>query len=212
MQLKSEISLFCANYSHVILTDDFNSRMSSQPDYIETDEFSGNCLTLTQRQPSFFTNINKLECLNILKDRMSQDSHVSNNGHRLLDLCRNNNLFILNGRLGQDRGKCRFTFRNASVIDYMLATAPVLGKITNFEILEVDPIFSDGYSGYNQLSATIMITRPQQKEPFKTDRKKQSPRWDDRYIDHFCGNINPESIDEIKGLLKILTPTKESDN
>ena len=208
MQLESEISTFCAKYSHVILTGDFNSRTSSQPDYIETDEFFSELFDFDAETAEFFSHINKLECLNILKDRRSQDSHVNNHGHRLLDLCRNNNLFILNGRLGQDRGIGRFTFRNASVIDYMLATAPVLEKLTNFEILEVDPIFSDGHS---QLSATLTITRPKQKEPIKTD-KKQSPRWDDRYIDQFCRNINPESIDEIKDLLNIPIPTKESVN
>ena len=49
----------------------------------------------------------------------------------------------------------------------MLATAPVLEKLTNFEILEVDPIFSNVHS---QLSATLRITRPQQKELIKTDK------------------------------------------
>ena len=88
----------------------------------------------------------------------------------------------------------------------MLATAPVLEKLTYLEILEVDPIFSDGQS---QLPATLIISRPQQKEPIKAD-KKQSHRWDDRYIDHFC--INPESIDEIKDKLNVPIPTKESVN
>ena len=85
MQLESEISTFCAKYSHVILTGDFNSRTSSKPDYIETDEFFSELFDFDAEVAEFFSHINKLECLNILQDRRSQDSHVNNNGHRLLD-------------------------------------------------------------------------------------------------------------------------------
>ena len=54
-----------------------------------------------------------------------------------------NNLFILNGRLGQDRGIGRLTFRNASVIYYMLATAPKnllilkFWKLTQFLAMDI---------------------------------------------------------------------------
>lgn len=50
--------------------------------------------------------------------RSSKDSHV----FMLLDTCKNNNLFILNGRCGTDRNIEIFTFRDRSVIDYVIAT------------------------------------------------------------------------------------------
>ena len=40
----------------------------------------------------FFSHINKLESLNILKGRSSEDHYTNNNGYKLLDVCKNNNL------------------------------------------------------------------------------------------------------------------------
>ena len=90
MQLESEIGSLCAKYSHRLMTGDFTSCTPSLPDYIETGEFFSELF-----DSRVFSHINKLECLIILKDRRSQDSHVNNNGHRSLDLCRNNKLFII---------------------------------------------------------------------------------------------------------------------
>ena len=57
-----------------------------------------------------------------------------------------NNISILNGRFGNDRGKGGYTFRNVSVIDYMLATADTLKILSSFSVVETDPLFSDGHS------------------------------------------------------------------
>ena len=54
--------------------------------------------------------------------RNSSDSKINSIGLKLLEICKRNNLFIANGRIGEDRqiGKC--TFRETSVIDYALIT------------------------------------------------------------------------------------------
>lgn len=48
----------------------------------------------------------------------NQDKHEANRyGRRLVELCRTHALYIMNGRVGQDRGNGAWTTRNKSVLD-----------------------------------------------------------------------------------------------
>ena len=66
-------------------------------------------LTLTMKQC-----YSTLETMGIQLHRTSMDKHTNDNGYRLVEICKNNNLTILNGRFGQDKGIGRMTFRNSS--------------------------------------------------------------------------------------------------
>jgi hypothetical protein len=55
-------------------------------------------------------------------------------GHKFLDICKCNNLYILNGRVGKDRNKGNFTFRNTSVIDYMAGSVHFFPFPSDFEV------------------------------------------------------------------------------
>jgi hypothetical protein len=61
----------------------------------------------------------------------------------LLEFCKGNSLFIVNGRVGKDKNIGRFTCRNDSVVDYCISSPYFLNhsKILTFLIL-VDYIFS----------------------------------------------------------------------
>ena len=50
----------------------------------------------------FFDKTNILEKLNIPLERVSQDAKNNNTGYWLVDTCKSNNLFIVNGRFGKD--------------------------------------------------------------------------------------------------------------
>ena len=53
----------------------------------------------------------------------SKDKYINNSGCRHLnDICKKNNLFILNSRLGKDKGASNYTFRSTSVIDYTVVS------------------------------------------------------------------------------------------
>jgi hypothetical protein len=43
-------------------------------------------------------------------------------GNKLLELCRGNSLFLLNGRVGEDQHEGRLTCKNSSTVDYCLCT------------------------------------------------------------------------------------------
>ena len=50
---------------------------------------------------------NKSSCLSdhgLSVERANKDMFLNNDGRFLLDICKSNNIFILNGRCGQDKG------------------------------------------------------------------------------------------------------------
>ena len=143
--LESEITSFRSENKYVIITGDFNARTSQLRDYTENDEFLSEIFDFDNETIDFFSNVNKLSCLNIPKDRVSMDTHTNNNGFRLLEMCKNNNLFIINGRLGRDKLVGEYTFRRTSVLDYTIASVECIKLMKNFEIVATDAVFSDGH-------------------------------------------------------------------
>ena len=90
---------------------------------------------------NFFDKTEILKNLNIQVERSSMDVKTNNTGYWLTDLCKNNNLFIVNGRVGKDKGVGRKTFRETSTIDYTICTADCFTFLTQFEVIELDPFF-----------------------------------------------------------------------
>jgi hypothetical protein len=71
------------------------------------------------------------------------DNRKNNFGNRLLELCRCNNIFICNGRIGDDKGIGKFTSKNVSVVDYAICSPLLFKIIDNFSELEISKLFSD---------------------------------------------------------------------
>ena len=74
-------------------------------------------------------------------DRKSEDCVINNYGHRLIELCSNLNIIIINGRTGTDSGKV--TCKNASLVDYFICSPSLLNQVVSFKVDTFDPMFSD---------------------------------------------------------------------
>ena len=59
-----------------------------------------------------------LELYNIQLTRKSLDNTINTYGHNVLDMCTNNNLSILNGRIGANRINTKLTCKDKSILDY----------------------------------------------------------------------------------------------
>ena len=68
-------------------------------------------------------------------------------GYHLIDFCKSNDMIILNGSLGSDKGIGKVTSKECSVVDYVIASSLVLPYFRKFEILDFDPIYSDVHCG-----------------------------------------------------------------
>ena len=145
MLLESEITSFCSTHKYVIITRDFNARTAEMKDYTENDDFLSELFDFDPETVEFFSHINKLEKYDVLRDRQSGDRHTNNSGYKLIDMCKNHNLIILNGRFGKDKAKGNFIFRQSSVIDYTLVTTECQPIFRDFEVYETDSLSSDGH-------------------------------------------------------------------
>ena len=93
----------------------------------------------------FYNQKASLESMGIQLGRKSKDKMINNNGYRLIEICKNNNLTILNGRYGKDKDIGNMTFRNTSVIDYATSSLKGFSLLSEFEVIETDSLQSDGW-------------------------------------------------------------------
>jgi hypothetical protein len=89
--------------------------------------------TLFETFDGFIENApNVLQQLNLPLKRNNVDKGKNPYGNLLLNLCRGNDLFIVNGRIG-DNKEGNLTCRNASVVDYTICNSEFLKKHCKYE-------------------------------------------------------------------------------
>ena len=122
--VKDNISNFCEHHK---TESDYILWISIDKRILDTDE---NIILGTvymfdfdDSTSSFFDITTVLENMNIPLDSVSRDNKTNTTGYWLIDTCKNNNLFIVNGRFGKDKGIGATTFRDKSLIDYTLCSA-----------------------------------------------------------------------------------------
>lgn len=128
----------------ILLAGDFNSWCGEISDFIEncTDDPVFNFdIDVSINSAS----INSLDTLGIQTLRSSKHKRVNNYGNRLIQLCKNNNIFIANGRLCNDN-VAHFTFKDTSVVDYCIMSPEIMANTHKFEVGPFDPLFSDNHN------------------------------------------------------------------
>ena len=103
--------------------------------------------------------------------RTTRDSIFNNEGKILLEICKSNNLFILNGRCGKDKEMGAFTFKNTSTIDYSIFSTESLKFVADFDIKELVALYSDGHS---LLNTTLKFRNLVIEKPLQTKRNTKS--------------------------------------
>ena len=194
--LENEITSFSSKYKYIMLTGDFNARTSELRDYTERDEFLAEMFDFDAETIYIFSKASQLEDYSVPIERKSKDKHINNSGYRLIDICKNNNLFILNGRFGKDKGIGNYTFRSTSVIDYTIVSSDVFSFLADFEITETDSLFSDGHS---ILKFTLVRPNMPNERHTKTysNSNQDKPKWNPKYKQSFCRNIDMEEVNLI---------------
>ncbi|CAC5386214.1 unnamed protein product [Mytilus coruscus] len=133
--LEQEFLKFSANHESILLTGDFNSRTAANLDFYE--------ITNTNHDTSDNFNIdfsNNLHKFNMSRIRNGCDKTKNHFGNLLLEMCGNNNLFILNGRVDGDK-EGLFTCRQSSVVDYFICTYNLLSCVVSMSVLDFSALF-----------------------------------------------------------------------
>ena len=129
----------------ILLVGDFNARTRTLDDFIELDDTLLEQVTISADQISTETNENliKLKNAKIPLKRSSQDCAKNSHGDKLIDLCCNCDIFIMNGRIGADKDIGRTTCQDKSLIDYVIGTPDVLCSCNDLRVEDFNPLFSD---------------------------------------------------------------------
>ena len=168
---------------HVLLAGDFNAHVSTVSDLLDlpsdNGDFDDDLLNINNIE--FMSNtINSydlLKRLDIPLTRTSEDKFkLNNHGVALLNFCKSSSKVIFNGRLGCDRNKGNVTNIKANtVIDYIVGNPDLIPFVSNFEILDYNPLLSDLHCPlYLSLARNVIdndnITNPAP----ESDNNKQS--------------------------------------
>ena len=192
-----EITNMCVLHKYIFLMGDFNARTQTKKDYIDPDDVTDQLPGYDDLMDHFLDIQFLLSKHNLNQSRVSKDKSSNNEGNLLVEICKCNNLLILNGRCGTDKGIGEFTFRNASVIDYSIASAHALKLVKDFNINDLDCIYSDGHS---LLTTIINVTQVSDKltKAQKPTKQRQNPRWQNNRKHDFLSNIDHDKLSEIK--------------
>ena len=91
-----------------------------------------------------------------------------------------------------DKNVGRFTFRGLSVIDYTISSVLGLPLISDFEIRDLDRLFSDGHALLTFSLKTQSDTESQ--GITKSQNIRERPKWDESAKHIFMQNIDIEKV------------------
>lgn len=196
LEIQLEIDRVCSDRKNILLCGDWNSRTSTLDDYTYVDQFMTD---LFGNFASTSENSEILDCLyrnNVPIRRQNPDKTTNAYGHKMLELCKNNNFFILNGRLENDTFNLKFTCKDRSCNDYFVSTAYVFDIIHSFSIENFEPLFSDSHCPI----ALSLKSRNKGAKNIHQSYSETNPKirmWIDDKGDNFRQNLNIEKINEI---------------
>ena len=142
-EIQNELDSFKHNFSQVLLFGDFNARTGKLDEFVTPDSFLLDELHLEALQAEYEDEISIFERNNICTGRTTQDKHTNNYGYKMIEFCRENSFFILNGRLGDDKTLGNTTCRHVSCIDYFVCNVNMFDFCCNLSVDEFCPLLSD---------------------------------------------------------------------
>ena len=158
IELEDELVSFSRKYNNVALVGDFNSRTGTLSDIVELDENLFEILNIDEVADFVNENVNvvnKFTQKGIPHQRYSEDkTNVNNYGRKLIELCKRCSLYIANGRLHCDKLIGKNTCKDASLVDYLILSPIVFDYVSEFEVFDFNPMFSDVH---NQLHFSFCI-------------------------------------------------------
>ena len=206
---EQEITSVCSSNDSVYIMGDFNAQTSTLEDYTSSDEFLSKYFDFDESTIEFYDQRCALEKLGVQLRRISKDTKKNNSGFRLIDLCKNHNLTILNGRFGQDKTIGKMTFRNSSVIDYALVSLKSIETLLDFQIIDLDRLFSDGHC---LLRLDIKLDLPNEFPQPQTPRYVNKPYLKQSEYESFENNIDPQKIGSILSSIQACENTQDTNS
>ena len=200
LEIQEELLRFCAESKYILLFGDFNSRTGTLPDNLKFDENIFETINLNDLFDENIEILNKLNFYNVPISRVNTDDIVNTYGRHLLELCKNNNLFILNGRLGCDQVEPKTTCKDRSTVDYFLCSVDNFDFINDFSILEFSDLYSDVHCPLTLIlntDSSINFNRSEDTQ-IPSEPKAKVRNWDSKNANIYIENFDVLRVAEIE--------------
>ena len=114
----------------------------------------------------------------------------------------------MNGRCGKDKNVGALTFKQCSVIDYIIVSSQALTFVCNFEIQKLDSLYTDGHA---LLQTALKFKNIQRNMPHVKPKSAQ-PRsqWKNDKKTYFVINLECHKLDEISSYLELVQRNTEN--
>jgi hypothetical protein len=144
------------------------------------------------------------EKCNIPLERQVQDSHVNNYGYKLIDLCKNSDLYIVNSQRGSDKFTGGTTCKNSSTVDFVLSSVHLFEHLLSFDIVEFCNLYSDVHNPiYLTITRCNFVQTPAN---YHTGERQSGVKlWSQDKEAYFPLNTNAEAVQAIGHKLDALT-------
>ncbi|MCW4346970.1 MAG: reverse transcriptase domain-containing protein [Candidatus Thiodiazotropha endolucinida] len=187
--------------NNILLFGDFNSRTGTLPDYVHMDNFICTKLGIEDLSDENTCILNFFDISDIPLIRQNADNSINTYGRNLIDFCKSNNIFILNGRLSNDRFAPKLTCKDSSTVDYFISSACIFEQISEFEIHEFSNLYSDAHCSL-KLSLNISLAVNDSSKITEVPDLTESPKlWDASKADLFVENFDIPRVAEIETML-----------
>ena len=189
---------YCADSKYFLLFGDFNSRTGVLPDYLEFDESICEINHLNVLRNENSEMFGKLNEYNISTVRNTADNNVNTYWRHLIELCKNNNSFIINGRIGYDKTHPKVSCKDRSTVEYFIKCFLFCFR-TYFSIHEQSELYSDAHCPLSLiLSIDCQIENKGNDEENILFLGSKIRNWDPRNSDRYLENFDVLCVAEIE--------------
>lgn len=137
------------------LIGDFNSRVACEKDYFDLVDFENPVLDDNILRNACSSNdFMELQKYGFFVDRESNDKTINQYGKKLINICKNCNIFILNGRSKHDKNGA-YTCKSSSVVDYCIASVSFIKHVSEMRVLPFSQLLSDVHNPIQVILSSI---------------------------------------------------------
>ncbi|WAR28630.1 hypothetical protein MAR_014334, partial [Mya arenaria] len=126
------------------------------------------------------------------------DQNVNNYGNQMIEFCKNNNTFILNGRINPDYDNPKLTCKNTSTVDYFISTSDVFQNVIELKILDFCSLLSDVHCPVELKLKSKYTNSPDTQTKANKDSTTKIKYWDQEKSELFSNNIDLTKVAEME--------------
>ena len=195
-----------------VVSGDFNAHTGTLSDVAQVDE------DLRNELPSEIDVNAVLIAAGYLVNRVNEDCipDRSSYGRRLVEVCKNNNVVIFNGRIGDDMGTGKCTTTYNTTIDYVIGTCNIVKHVKKFKVLDFEPLYSDVHCGLQTILEFPCVMRQMWRQSsgrnetpsvrpgqWRNEKKEEYvSQVDTSRVQHLLNSVDDLTVDDITHQLK----------